>query len=200
MLKLLAIAAMLAYGGYKLNRKSERWIELLRPLLGAPDRTRDAAGRPARAAAGSRIGGTTEERPSAGARSLADDPPGAASPLRKRLVLAPFYALAFVGLIALGRWLTQLVVTDGYAGEGTVAEATVGRASAELAYAMLDHPVQRLLLPAWRVLEVRREPGHCTEPFPERPEIRDLMADVRIYTLFALPYRTVTVTCGGRIW
>ena len=64
---------------------------------------------------------------------------------------------------------------------------------------MLDHPLQRLFIPAWRVVDVRREPGRCEEPLGPL-ELRDYVADVRLYTLFALPYRTVAVTCGGAVW
>jgi len=87
----------------------------------------------------------------------------------------------------------------GYDASGDPAAEEVARASSELAYAMLDHPVQRLFIPAWRVVDVRREPGRCTELLGPS-ELRDYVAEVRLYTLFALPYRTVTVTCGGAVW
>lgn len=200
MLKLLALLVMLGWGGYKLHRKSERWIEMLGPLLGAPPRGRGETSAAPRSHAPRRVGAATRPSGSGDApRSLMDEPPARTSPVKKWGVLVPLYGLALVGLVTMGRFVTDLAVTEGYAGGGTTAEATVGRASAELAYSMLDHPVQRLLLPAWRVVEVRSEKAHCTEPLGE-PALRDYVAEVRLYTLFALPYRTVTVTCGGRVW
>ena len=179
MMKFLALVAMLGYGGYKLHKKSERWLELFSPLLGSP-RTQDHGSVP------------SDEGPARTARE--------ATPQHsRRFVLLPVYALALVGLLAVGRWLTPAVVSDGYDAGADVAAATVARASAELAYSTLDHPVQRLLIPARRVVDVRREPGNCSEPLGP-PEHREYVADVRLYTLFALLYRTVTVTCGGAVW
>jgi hypothetical protein len=170
MTKLLLLLAMLGYGGYRLHRKTERWLELLRPLLGSPE-----------------------------PRALTSDRSRPASRVRKWLVLGPLYALALVGLLTVGRWVTRAAATGGYDAGGEPAAETVARASSELAHAMLNHPLQRLFIPAWRVMDVRREPGRCEEPLGP-PEVRAYVADVRLYTLFALPYRTVEVTCGGAVW
>lgn len=190
MMKFLVLVAMLGYGGYKLHRKSERWLDLLGPLLGAPER-RDAAplrsadvegdARPAKpgAAGGRRSGGSVAHR--------------------KWLVLGPLYALALVGSVTVGHAVTRAVAGRGYDAGADAAAATVAREAHQLTYAMLDHPVQRLFIPGWRVVDVRLEPGRCTEPLGE-PALRDYVADVRLYTFFALPYRTVAVTCGGAVW
>ena len=189
MTKLLVLLAMLGYGGYKLHRKTERWLEMLRPLLDSPDQTHGAP-------AGSSEAGS---RSSAEARALASDRSRAVSRVRRWLVLSSLYTLALVGLLTVGRWVTRTATAGGYDAGGEPAAETVARASSELAHAMLDHPLQRLLIPVWRVVDVRREPGHCEEPLGPL-DLRDYVADVRLYTLFALPYRTVAVTCGGAVW
>jgi hypothetical protein len=64
-----------------------------------------------------------------------------------------------------------------------------------------DNPIGRLLFPAARVTRVWRDPGHCpaTEPGGREPHA-DYRAEVRLYTYFGVPGKTLQVTCGGWAW
>jgi hypothetical protein len=53
------------------------------------------------------------------------------------------------------------------------------------------------LLPQVRITSVRSDPGHCTEYPPGSFPHQDWRTEARVYTVFLIPVRTLTVQCGG---
>lgn len=111
-------------------------------------------------------------------------------------------ALILVALLVVGRVVTASFVDDGidrYA-EGTperVVAETATRNAASLTRRMLLPRALFFLLPKVGATEVQLKEGHCTEYPPGSFPHLDYVAEVRVYTLFAIPVRSFTLQCGG---
>jgi hypothetical protein len=111
------------------------------------------------------------------------------------------YSLALVGFLAIGRWVTQAVVRDHGELPEDPASQTVARSALLLAYTINDDPAGRFFLPRAQVSRVYRQEGSCTL-YPATADIPHLdhVAEVRFFTLYAVPVRRERVTCGGWAW
>ena len=112
---------------------------------------------------------------------------------RRRRDILLIAALGAAALVA------PLMIPDGVEqrAPGSVERDVASRAF-QGAWMLNDNPIGRVFLPGMRVSRVWQEPGHCgpTEIVPDA-RTRDYRAEVRLYSLFAIPGPVVQVRCGG---
>jgi hypothetical protein len=78
------------------------------------------------------------------------------------------------------------------------AEEDAARDAIALARAVFDHPVQSAFTREITVAEIRRAPGHCPPGEPAADPPRDqYVVILHLRTFLAIPWKRVTVTCGG---
>lgn len=133
-------------------------------------------------------------------------------------------AATFVGVTAvavLGIAVALLIVDDGTDRFRSDPLAySVANEALRMSRVHRDHPLQRLLTPAARVVAVTRLVGHCNNraqdlvqpagsaqpgfpalaQFPDPPReigVHEYTALVRFYTAFGIPAGDVYLTCGG---
>ena len=105
---------------------------------------------------------------------------------------------ALIALAMLGHFATKAVVNDGVEDFDVPEVQEFAQDAVTGAWFLIDNPIQRIYIPAVRVTAVERIPGHCSDPTIPRGPRRDYRAEVRTYTLFAIPAGRLEVTCGGR--
>jgi hypothetical protein len=117
------------------------------------------------------------------------------------LLHVPVYLLALIGFLVLGRIATRTFIPHYGDLGGDMAKQTVARSALMLIHVTYDNPIERSLIAKVRVVDVSLEPAHCEDyPPAAADEHRDYVARVRLYTIYGIPIRTHTVTCGGWRW
>lgn len=68
-----------------------------------------------------------------------------------------------------------------------------------MSHLLTEHPMLRAVTIRRRVAFIQQGPGHCRSQDPLSPNrtLSDHVVAVRLYTLFAIPFETIYVTCGG---
>jgi hypothetical protein len=141
--------------------------------------------------------------------------------MRLLLLALGFLFLSMVALPLLSVTLGRVLVDDGIDRfRNDPAAWAVARNAVALADAHRDHPIQRLIAPAGRVVAVTLRPGHCKlapgssarlvldrrarrpalAQDPAQPAaalLREYTAQVRFHTFFGYPVEDVLVECGG---
>lgn len=104
-------------------------------------------------------------------------------------------------LLLIGWFLPRWLVNDGTARyRNDAAMHSVAQRAYADAWMHNDNPIGRLLTPAARVVSVTQVPSHCPwGPGSDQP-YADYQAQVRFYTVFAIPAGTLYGTCGGWRW
>ena len=107
-------------------------------------------------------------------------------------------ALFFV-VPVLGYGVTKAFVSDGI--EGFAADSTRRAVASEAVstarLACLNKPGVTLLIPEIRVTSVARTELPCADAPGIRPGADHYIANLRAYTLFAVPLRTFRASCNG---
>lgn len=103
-----------------------------------------------------------------------------------------------VGFVVIGLigYLIPVIVIDHGLGSFSGDELEVARTALSASRHFADHPLERLAFIRARVVHVEYVPDHCPG-HADADALSDYTAQVRYYTLFALPIEMIYATCGG---